>query len=155
MIIATRIPQRYVTDESMEMPDALLRQESKQPASATPQDKVVGLSNDDQSEQRPSKGHDNRGNTVAIHTLGILPSYQHQGLGKTLLRGYVQRMEGQQVGRRISLIAHGWKLVRMYEKLGFLREGESDVRLAGGGWDNLVFEYKKPDPVVYGRGGAF
>ena len=82
-------------------------------------------------------GHREDGRTIAIHSLSVLPAFQGRGLGKTIMKSYQQRMETSGVADRISLLAHS-HLVEMYEGLGFEGKGKSDVRFAGGGWNDLV-----------------
>ena len=142
MIVATKTTALVVTDESMEMPDDA--------GTAGGDAAVVEV----EQQGKEKKGHNSRGSTIAIHTIGILPSYQRQGLGRTLMRGYLQRMEQQEVGRRVALIAHG-PLVEMYKAMGFTSKGESKVKFAGGGWEDLVNEFKKPEKPTYGRAGGF
>ena len=53
------------------------------------------------------------------------------------MKSYQQRMETSGIADRLALLAHD-HLVPMYEGLGFEGRGKSDVRFAGGGWNNLV-----------------
>ena len=82
-------------------------------------------------------GHREDGRTIAIHSLCVLPAFQGKGLGKTIMKSYQQRMETSGIAGRIALLAHD-HLVQMYEGLGFEGRGKSDVRFAGGGWNDLV-----------------
>ena len=50
-----------------------------------------------------------------------------------------QRMETSGIADRIALLAHD-HLVEMYEGMGFEGGGKSNVRFAGGGWNDLVSE---------------
>ncbi|KAF2725825.1 acyl-CoA N-acyltransferase [Polychaeton citri CBS 116435] len=86
-------------------------------------------------------GHKEQGRTVCIHSLATLPAYQKRGLGKTLMKAYLQRMEGQGVADRAALIAHG-ELVPFYESFGFKSMGESKVQFGGGGWWDMVYEFR-------------
>ena len=116
MIIATKTTAPYVTDESMELaPDYV----SNPPS------------------QQGTRGHQENGRTIGIHSLGVLPAYQRRGLAKTIMKSYQQRMETSGIADRIALLAHE-HLVRMYEGLGFEDKGRSIVRFGGGGWSNLV-----------------
>ena len=58
------------------------------------------------------------------------------------MKSYQQRMETSGIADRIALLAHD-HLVQMYEGMGYDMKGKSDVRFAGGGWNNLVrrFDY--------------
>lgn len=77
-------------------------------------------------------GHQESGRTLCIHSLAVLPDFQKRGLGKTLLKSYLQRMESQGVAERVALIARQ-EMVGFYEALGFAKQGESGVQFAGGG----------------------
>lgn len=55
------------------------------------------------------------------------------------MKSYQQRMETSGIADRIALLAHH-HLVEMYEGMGFEAKGRSDVRFAGGGWNDLVSE---------------
>ena len=48
-------------------------------------------------------------------------------------------METSGIADRIALLAHD-HLVEMYEGMGFDGAGKSNVRFAGGGWNDLVSE---------------
>lgn len=51
-------------------------------------------------------GHRDGGRTICIHSLGVLPSFQARGLGRTLMTAYMQQMSGAGIADRIALIAH-------------------------------------------------
>lgn len=82
-------------------------------------------------------GHREEGRTIAVHSLAVLPSLQNQGLGSTLLKAFIQRMEYVQAADRIALLAHG-ELVKFYEKLGFENKGPSKATFGGGNWVDMV-----------------
>ncbi|KAG9981024.1 hypothetical protein KCU98_g7750, partial [Aureobasidium melanogenum] len=86
-------------------------------------------------------GHREEGRTIAVHSLAVLPSLQNQGLGSTLLKAFIQRMEYVQAADRIALLAHG-ELVKFYEKLGFENKGSSKATFGGGNWVDMVLELK-------------
>lgn len=58
------------------------------------------------SEQPSNLGHQKFGRTICLHSLGILPSYQGQGHGRTLLTHYLQQMNSAGIADRITLLAH-------------------------------------------------
>jgi GNAT superfamily N-acetyltransferase len=89
----------------------------------------------------PSVGHKETGRTLCIHSLAVLPQYQRRGLGKTLMKAYLQRMETQGVADRVALIAHE-ELIPYYENLGFRNVGRSEAQFGGGGWTDMVRELK-------------
>lgn len=85
----------------------------------------------------PKLGHKEHGRTVCIHSLAILPEYQHRGLGKVLVKAYLQRMESHGVADRAALIAHD-HLISYYEQFGFVNKGESGAQFGGGGWYDMI-----------------
>lgn len=86
-------------------------------------------------------GHSVEGRTVCVHSLAVLPAYQRRGLGKTLMKAYLQRMESAGVADRVALLAHK-DMVPFYESLGFVETGTSEVKFAGGGWSDMVHDLK-------------
>ena len=116
-IIATKTTNTTVTDDDMKIPTS---------ATDPPDPKV---------------GHKEGGRTVCIHSLAVLPEYQRRGLGRTLMKAYLQRMESHGVADRAALIAHE-QLIPYYENLGFESKGKSDAQFGGGGWFDMVAELK-------------
>ena len=53
------------------------------------------------------------------------------------MKSYQQRMETSGIADRVALLAHD-HLVQMYEGMGYEAQGKSNVRFAGGGWNDLV-----------------
>lgn len=119
-IVATKTTNPTVTDDDMTLP-----------ASDSPD---------------PKHGHKEEGRTVCIHSLAVLPQYQRRGLGKTLIKAYLDRMETQGVADRAALIAHE-QLIPYYESLGFENKGKSDAQFGGGGWYDMVCEFKAVDDL--------
>lgn len=119
-VIATKCTSHFVTDESMDLPEA----SQSGPAFAD------------------TRGHHENGRTVAVHSLAVLPAYQGRGLGKTVMKSYIQRMETSGIADRMSLLAHDG-LITFYEGLGFENRGTSEVKFGGGGWTNMVnFDFR-------------
>jgi ribosomal protein S18 acetylase RimI-like enzyme len=94
----------------------------------------------------PDFGHKENGRTVCIHSLAVLPDYQGKGLGTTLMKAYLDRLENQDVADRVALISHE-HLVPFYENLGFSKVGESKAEFGGGGWIDMVAELKSEDGI--------
>ncbi|SMQ51004.1 unnamed protein product [Zymoseptoria tritici ST99CH_3D7] len=86
-------------------------------------------------------GHNHEGRTICIHSIAVLPEYQRRGLGSTLLKAYLQRMDSHGVADRVALIAHD-HLIPYYEKFGFVNQGESKAQFGGGGWFDMVLEFE-------------
>ena len=117
-VIATKCESVTVTDDSMDFPPAWQG--------------VIGPSE--------SRGHQENGRTIAVHSLAVLPAYQGMGLGKTIMKAYVQRMESSGIGNRCALLAHD-PMVLFYNLLGFTNKGESKCNFGGGGWNDMVSLY--------------
>lgn len=91
----------------------------------------------EQSHINPELGHKEAGRTVALHSLAVLPECQRIGLGRVVLRGFVQRMEGSGLVDRVALLSHE-HLINFYEGCGFRCLGKSDATFGGGGWYDMV-----------------
>lgn len=121
----TKTVNNTVGDEDMDIPDDIHH-------STVPQ-----VTNPDPDS--PRKGHKEDGRTICLHSLAVLPQYQHKGVGRTLLSSYIQTMRGQQVADRIAIITYQ-DLVDFYEKFGFKDLGESKTKFGGGNWIDMVYE---------------
>ncbi|KAF9888607.1 hypothetical protein FE257_008539 [Aspergillus nanangensis] len=121
-VIANRTSFKTATDGSMLMPESW--------RSLAPHD--VSLC------EGEIIGNDPAGGTVAIHSVAISPEYQGKGVGRALVKAYVQYIrEANVVADRIVLIAHG-HLIGFYEAAGFHNFGPSPCQFAGGGWFDMV-----------------
>ncbi|KAL8735196.1 MAG: hypothetical protein Q9166_001072 [cf. Caloplaca sp. 2 TL-2023] len=116
-VIATKCVSTTVTDEAMEYPSDWRSRVSF-------------------SERQ---GHQEHGRTIAIHSLAALPEFKGRGLGKIVMKSYIQRMETSGIADRISLLAHD-HLVQYYEALGFQNTGKSEAKFGGGQWFNMCLE---------------
>jgi len=119
-IIATKTASSVITDDDMALPPDW-------------QNATV----------RSGVGHNEAGRTVALHSLAVLPDCQRRGLGSTLLKAYIQRIESSEVADHIALLAHD-TLVPYYERHGFLNKGKSNATYGGGGWYNMALELQSP-----------
>lgn len=85
-------------------------------------------------------GNDPRGTYAAVHSLAVSPVHQAKGIGRNLMRFYIEyvREQKEKLGLRgIAIIAHG-HLVKFYESFGFENKGESECQFGGGGWYDMV-----------------
>ncbi|KAH8203089.1 hypothetical protein TruAng_002722 [Truncatella angustata] len=82
-------------------------------------------------------GHLEDGRTVAIHSLAVHPKLQGCGLGKLIMKAYMQQINNSGTADRIALIAQSY-LVNYYIRFGFVHRGESSATFGGGGWHDLV-----------------
>ena len=71
-------------------------------------DEAMGYPSDWESPtSAPSPlGHQERGRTIALHSVAILPEFQGRGLGRVLMLSYMQHMNGAGISDRLALIAH-------------------------------------------------
>jgi len=122
-IIAAKCTTPVVTDDAMALP----------PDWESPSPKSDRL------------GHREEGRTLAIHALAVLPGYQRKGLGQTIVKSYVQRMEASGVADRVALLCHD-HLIPFYESCGFENKGKSEAQAYGGGWNDMVLELEKIAP---------
>ncbi|KAL8829205.1 MAG: hypothetical protein Q9170_006274 [Blastenia crenularia] len=122
-VIGTKCATPTVTDESM----------------AFPPDWRSGVS---PSERR---GHQEHGRTIAIHSLAALLEFKGRGLGKIVMKSYLQRMETSGITDRIALLAHD-HLLKYYEGLGFRNLGKSQASFGGGGWYDMIYEIPEQKP---------
>lgn len=83
-------------------------------------------------------GHQEEGRTLAVQSLAVLPSHQGRGLGKILMKSYIQRMSDAGIADRIALLAHDY-LIPFYESCGLKLLGESKAQFGGGGWYDMVW----------------
>lgn len=116
MVCATKTRNELVSDDDMNVPSGW--REQPHPPNAT-------------------VGHQEDGRTIAVHSLAVEPSVQGRGLGKTLLKAYIQRMQTSGVADRISILTYE-RLVPFYESVGFENRGPSKVQYGGGGWVDMV-----------------
>jgi ribosomal protein S18 acetylase RimI-like enzyme len=113
---------------------------------STVTDNDMAIPSDDSSD--PSLGNKEEGRTVAIHSLAVLPEFQHKGLGSTLMKAYLDRLAKQDVADKAALIAHE-HMIPYYEKLGFKNKGKSPAQFGDGGWFDMVKEISDDEKDDY------
>ncbi|TKX25375.1 acetyltransferase (GNAT) domain-containing protein 6 [Elsinoe australis] len=145
-VIATKTTNLYVRDEDMELPPKWREEHQRgidSPSTVTPAGTPkLGASSDSKGSALP--GHKEEGRTICIHSLAVLPDFQGKGLGRLLMRSYIQRMESSGVADRIAIIAHD-QLVPFYEGMGFESRGKSPVVFGGGNWVDMVLDLRNHD----------
>ncbi|KAE8419047.1 hypothetical protein BDV36DRAFT_252322 [Aspergillus pseudocaelatus] len=83
-------------------------------------------------------GDDPRGTNIAVHSVAVLPAYQGTGVGKCLVKAYVEYIRNAGIeADQIMLICHDY-LIRFYESAGFVNRGPSPCQFAGGGWFDMA-----------------
>lgn len=121
-VIATWSPYTHITDGAMLMPKDWQSLPQEEPVYA--EGELVG--------------NDRSGDTIAVHSVAILPEYQGKKIGRTLMRLYIQRLQKTPShAKRVVLIAHD-HLVPFYESVGFKNQGPSECKFGGGGWIDMV-----------------
>lgn len=101
-------------------------------------------------------GHQESGRNVAIHSLAVHPKLQGCGLGKLIMKSYMQQINNSGTADRLSLIAQEVSvveqeiflrphpkyalqyLVNYYVRFGFKNKGPSKATFGGGGWNDMV-----------------
>jgi GNAT superfamily N-acetyltransferase len=81
-IISTRSVSRIVTDADMDYPKDWRTRGGK----------------------AAEVGHQDKGRTVAVHSVAVLPKMQGAGLGKMLVKAYIQQMNGAGSADRVALL---------------------------------------------------
>jgi GNAT superfamily N-acetyltransferase len=93
--------------------------------------------NDPNVPKDPKLGHKSAGRTAMMHSLAVLPAYQGKGVGSTLLKNYIQLLEGSANYDRLAIIADA-SHVNYYEQRGFTNLGKSKAGFGGVEWFDLV-----------------
>ncbi|EKJ74092.1 hypothetical protein FPSE_05746 [Fusarium pseudograminearum CS3096] len=83
-------------------------------------------------------GHKRNGRTIALHALAVSPDYQKSGLGKAIMRAYIERMKKMGAADRISILTYD-RLVPYYQKMEFEHYGKSSSEYAGVAWHDLSY----------------
>ncbi|KAK4655653.1 hypothetical protein QC762_304290 [Podospora pseudocomata] len=90
-------------------------------------------------------GHQETGGLVALHSLAVLPGLQGCGIGKMIMKAYLQQVKGMGLGEGVGLICQDY-LVGYYERFGYKNLGPSKAQFGGGGWNDMVFDLSgKPE----------
>lgn len=120
-IVSTRSNSEVVTDNDMDWPR-------------------------DFRTSRPNKsglGHQEGGRTITLHSLAVHPKLQGCGLGKLIMKAYIQQIRMSDTADRISLICQD-HLINYYLKHGFKDKGPSVATFGGGGWRDMVLQLSSP-----------
>lgn len=88
-------------------------------------------------------GHRPSGRTVALHSLAVAPKLQGCGIGKMIMKAYIQQINNSGLADRVSLLCQDY-LVTYYERFGFQNKGPSPAQFGGGGWHDMVLELPGP-----------
>ncbi|XXG99192.1 hypothetical protein Hte_005527 [Hypoxylon texense] len=117
-IVATRSNDEVVTDAAMDYPRDFRTRKGRND---------TGL------------GHQADGKTVCLHSVAVHPKLHGRGLGKLIMKAYLQQQKGSAAAERCALICQNY-LVRYYERFGFEHRGPSQSAFGGGGWHDMVID---------------
>ncbi|KAK9481231.1 hypothetical protein V1514DRAFT_274472 [Lipomyces japonicus] len=123
-IIAVKSDHEYMTDDAICVPE------------------IDGHGKRKQGHE--NLGHVEYGRTIVVESLMVDPDYKGMKIGTIILRDFIQRMASQSVAQRVSLLARPGA-VKFYENLGFYDGGASNVKFAGGGWQNVCLDLDSSD----------
>ncbi|GAP84835.1 putative polyamine acetyltransferase [Rosellinia necatrix] len=127
-IVATRSVEDVVTDEAMDYPRDYKTA------------RYNNNSNDGGDGGGKSRlGHQEAGRTLCIHSLAVHPKLQGVGIGKLIVKAYMQQVKSSAVADRISLICEQY-LITYYKRFGFTYVGPSKATYSGGGWHDMTFD---------------
>ncbi|KAI1306871.1 hypothetical protein F5Y03DRAFT_394308 [Xylaria venustula] len=124
-IVATRSHDYVVTDDAMDYPQG---------------DNTARAGRND-ANGSGIVGHHEFGRTVCIHSLAVHPKLQGVGLGKLIVKAYLQQIKSSALADRVALICRE-HLINYYKRFGFSHNGPSEASLAGGGWNDMVFDLR-------------
>ncbi|KAI1775250.1 acyl-CoA N-acyltransferase [Hypoxylon cercidicola] len=82
-------------------------------------------------------GHQANGKTVCLHSVAVHPKVQGCGLGKLIMKAYLQQQKGSAAAQRCALICQE-HLVKYYERFHFEHLGLSLATFGGGGWHDML-----------------
>ncbi|KAI1379411.1 acyl-CoA N-acyltransferase [Hypoxylon crocopeplum] len=122
-IIATRSDGRVVTDAAMDYPRDF----------RTSKRNTSGL------------GHQDAGSTVCVHSLSVHPKLQACGLGKLIMKSYLQQLKNSAIADYCALICQEY-LISFYKRFNFEHQGPSEAGFGGGGWHDMTLEIDSLPP---------
>ncbi|KAI0206348.1 hypothetical protein F4808DRAFT_455110 [Astrocystis sublimbata] len=131
-IVATRSLAKVVTDDAMDYPRDY---------------KTAQHSSDNNESNEPRVGHQESGRTICIHSLAVHPKLQGLGLGKLIMKAYMQQAKNSKLADRLALICQEY-LVNYYKRFGYSHAGPSQATFSGGGWHDMVFDLGGTIPRV-------
>lgn len=83
-------------------------------------------------------GNDPNGRKIGVHSLAIRSEYQGKGIGRALMKEYIQFLQdSNESAESVVLITYD-RLVRFYESVGFKNVGRSPCTFGGLVWNALV-----------------
>ncbi|KAI1767387.1 hypothetical protein GGR53DRAFT_463490 [Hypoxylon sp. FL1150] len=115
-IVATRSKDLVVTDNAMDYPRDFRTRKGR---------------ND------TDLGHQPDGETICMHSVAVHPGLQGCGLGKLIIKAYLQQQKGAAAAERCALICKHY-LIPYYERFSFTLYGSSKATFGGDVWYDMV-----------------
>ncbi|KAI1351354.1 hypothetical protein F5Y01DRAFT_123172 [Xylaria sp. FL0043] len=139
-IVATRSHDDVVTDEAMECPhDKKNDADDGEDATRSSKDNDGNSDGDEKKDENRRIGHQEFGRTVCIHSVAVHPKLQGVGLGKLIVKAYVQQVKNSALASRIALVCQEY-LINYFKRFGFSHNGPSKAKLGGDGWNDMVLD---------------
>ncbi|KAL4722791.1 hypothetical protein ACLX1H_010029 [Fusarium chlamydosporum] len=88
-------------------------------------------------------GHQSSGRTICLHSFIVCPEVQGVGIGKTVMKSYLELMNESGVADRVAIICQPYA-IQFYKCFGFKDLGPSTEALAGQGYHAMVLELRGP-----------
>ncbi|KAG4252703.1 hypothetical protein FPRO06_03704 [Fusarium proliferatum] len=88
-------------------------------------------------------GHQSSGRTICLHSFIVCPEVQGVGVGKTVMKSYLELMNVSGMADRVAIICQPYA-IQFYKCFGFKDLGPSTEALAGQGWHAMVLELRGP-----------
>ncbi|KAF4988816.1 hypothetical protein FGRMN_9551 [Fusarium graminum] len=88
-------------------------------------------------------GHQPEGRTICLHSFIVCPEVQGVGIGKTVMKSYLELMNNSGIADRVAIICQPYA-IQFYKCFGFKDLGPSTEALAGQGWHAMVLELRGP-----------
>ncbi|KAF4339146.1 acetyltransferase [Fusarium beomiforme] len=88
-------------------------------------------------------GHQSSGRTICLHSFIVSPEVQGVGIGKTVMKSYLELMNASGMADRVAIICQPYA-IQFYKCFGFKDLGLSTEALAGQGWHAMVLELCGP-----------
>jgi ribosomal protein S18 acetylase RimI-like enzyme len=107
-------------------------------------DKLVGMVNSGATNQadmtgaelKDLVGFDADGKNVAIFSVSVLPDYRGRGIATRLMQRFIADCRHMKKAKLLLLCKT--ELIPMYEKFGFVDDGESESSYAGESWHEMT-----------------
>ncbi|KAI0815761.1 hypothetical protein GGR55DRAFT_630042 [Xylaria sp. FL0064] len=135
-IVATRSHDDVVTDEAMRCPRGRNTNDREDSARSS---KDGGDGKKDEKDESRKIGHQEFGRTVCIHSVAVHPKLQGVGLGKLIVKAYVQQVKNSALASRVALVCQEY-LINYFKRFGFSHNGPSKAKLSGDGWNDMVLD---------------